>query len=247
VTANGQAGGIPVTAFLSTGHSRPLTITRIDKALTAAGIDADVGDVDGEQVSAPEDWVWAQTTCPYVTAMIDGWATDTLTERNPMAASGFVRLFGAYRLGCIAEADFARGRQTLIDRHARLCASQEPVRKVRPHELGDWEALGRKRASTKTEEAIRSTDLGGHTHEGSNPGGSQGASFGSPSSPSSPSSEDPDVVPRLWEATDLQPATQPRWLAKGRLQRGPGQFPPLPIWHSWCRKKTPRPGGAFLL
>jgi RecA-family ATPase len=29
-----------------------------------------------------------------------------------------------------------------------------------------------------------------------------------------------ELLPRIWRATDLKPAAQPRWLAKGRLQRG---------------------------
>ncbi|MDV7089485.1 AAA family ATPase [Rhodococcus opacus] len=35
-----------------------------------------------------------------------------------------------------------------------------------------------------------------------------------------PSSGWDDPFPRVWRATDLQPAQQPRWLAKGRLPRG---------------------------
>lgn len=34
-----------------------------------------------------------------------------------------------------------------------------------------------------------------------------------------PAAEDVEGMPRLWRATDLRPAQQPRWLAKGRLPR----------------------------
>jgi hypothetical protein len=40
-----------------------------------------------------------------------------------------------------------------------------------------------------------------------------------PSAPAPPS-DDIEGMPRIWNATDLEPAAQPRWLAKGRLQRG---------------------------
>lgn len=35
-----------------------------------------------------------------------------------------------------------------------------------------------------------------------------------------PLEDDVEPTPRLWRATDLRPASQPRWLARGRLQRG---------------------------
>jgi hypothetical protein len=41
-----------------------------------------------------------------------------------------------------------------------------------------------------------------------------------PGLPPAPPSDDTEAVPRLWRAADLKPAVQPRWLAKGRLQRG---------------------------
>jgi hypothetical protein len=38
--------------------------------------------------------------------------------------------------------------------------------------------------------------------------------------PPSPPSDDTEGMPRIWSAADLDPAAQPRWLARGRLQRG---------------------------
>jgi hypothetical protein len=38
--------------------------------------------------------------------------------------------------------------------------------------------------------------------------------------PPTPPCDDEAPVPRIWNATDLRPAAQPSWLAKGRLQRG---------------------------
>ena len=78
-----------------------------------------------EVVSAPEIGGGRKNACPDVAAMIAGWATHTPSERNPAMASGFVRPNCAHRSfdtrGCITEADFELGPQTLIDRHARLC------------------------------------------------------------------------------------------------------------------------------
>jgi hypothetical protein len=158
-----MTNGIPVVAYLNGGA--PLTIAAIDSALTAAGIGTDIDlENGGEVLSAPEDWEWAKVTCVYVAAMIDRWGADTPSERNPRLASDFVRLYCAHRNGCITEADFQLGRQAAIDRHVRLLATQEPVRALRRGEVDDCEALGLKRAKTKTDKAVQ-RELGGHTHE----------------------------------------------------------------------------------
>jgi hypothetical protein len=49
--------------------------------------------------------------------------------------------------------------------------------------------------------------------EGGGGGGPRGV-------PPPPPCDDEVAVPRIWNATDLEPAVQPRWLARGRLQRG---------------------------
>jgi hypothetical protein len=167
--ANGNgAQPIPVVTYEDDGH--PLTVEEIDHLLTEAGVAEQDGDGDiggaGEVISKPSEWEWAKETCPYVASVIGAWATDGPKDdggRNPWAASQFVRLMCAYRLGCVTEADYDRAVKILTERLRELLQTTAPRRKMRRYEIRDLKKLGNQRASQKTDDQCRD-ELGGHTH-----------------------------------------------------------------------------------
>lgn len=158
------ADPIPVRCYTDTG--RPLTVAEIDAALEGAGVLEEDGDrvVDGTVVSAPEDWVWAESTCGYVRAMIDGWAEDLPTGRHQWLLAQAVRLACAVRLGCITEADYDAAATTLDTRMRELCETQEPVRYLPPAEVAAALEFGTDVAAGKTDAEARA-ELNWHIHD----------------------------------------------------------------------------------
>ena len=123
-------------------------------------------------MSPPADWQWAATTCWYAGAMIDGWATDTPAKgRHPWLVSSHIRLACAHRLGCITEADYARGSRGLDERFDWLTRNTEPRREPKRYEVSGQKHSAREygitKAAAKTDEQAR-VELGGHTHPTAN-------------------------------------------------------------------------------
>lgn len=166
-TINHKSTPVAVTARRDIGG--PLTVIEIDERLTEVGITADTDTADDSQVlvSPSADWVFADETCPYVGAMLDGLPTDTPTSsgRNPWAASQAVRLCCAWRLGCITRDDFGRAVTALEARLSSLLATTDPRRALRRYEMRDVFRLGQQRAERKSEEHAWA-ELGGHRHMG---------------------------------------------------------------------------------
>jgi len=159
---NGQ-GRLPVTAYEDNGG--PLTVAEIDERLTELGIGAEPEDAAAQTISEPEAWAWAQQTCPYVAALVDGLPTDgpaTGAGRHPWLCHQSVRLACACRLGCITEDDLQRARGLLATRFTELLAGEPPRAPGRFEIAGAWR-YGVERASAKTEAAARA-ELGGHPH-----------------------------------------------------------------------------------
>ena len=131
---------ILVTAQLQPGG--PLQGAEVDRRLTKAGIEERDDDraVAGKEISPPADWTFAddylpaRTTCPYVAKMIAAWATDRPKpggSRNHFVYDRYIRLFCAYRLGCITADDYQRARQILADLLTELVTTIEPRRRPR--------------------------------------------------------------------------------------------------------------------
>jgi hypothetical protein len=163
---DGEAHPIRVVTYKDTG--RALIIDEVDELLTNTGAVEHDGDRDigRDVVKAPEDWEWAEHTCPYMAAVIDGWATDSPGEgkgRNPWAASQMVRLECAHRLGCLTEDDRERGRQALAGRLNEALRTTGQRRAMRPRELPDLQKLAYEKASCKTDDECRA-ELGDHEH-----------------------------------------------------------------------------------
>ena len=132
-TTNHKSDPVPISARPDTGG--PLTVDEVTERLDEAGVAEP--DLDGgEQLSDPDGWVFAEQTCGYTAALIEGIAADTPAGgRNPWACHQAVRLCCAKRLGCVTEADFERARKLLGRRLAELVTGTEPRRGLRRHEI----------------------------------------------------------------------------------------------------------------
>ena len=166
----------PVTAWADTGG--PLTISEIVERLDEYGIpERDDDTASREEISPPADWVWAETTCPYVAKMIAGFAADTppTPARNPWLVSQYVRLASAHRYGCITEVDYKQALANLETRFAQIVEDPRigDPRQVKKYEHSDARKWGIGKAATKTVDEVRA-ELGGHTHPDTAPGDTAG-------------------------------------------------------------------------
>lgn len=160
----------PVEAYLDAGG--PLTMAEVAERLDEAGIPAqpdDTADASGEVIAAPANWSWAERTCPYVAAMIAGYATDAPTKvkgRNPWLLSQKVRLECAHRLGCISEPDYRGALSTLESRFTDIVRSTQwgdHPREPKKLEFRDTTRCAISKASKKTDEQALA-ELGNHSH-----------------------------------------------------------------------------------
>lgn len=147
---------------------RPLELEEIGERLDEWGIEDrdDDGLACGEPISTPDEWKWAETTCPYTAKMIAGLATDVPRGgRNPWLLSQTIRLLSAHKVGCITEADFLAAAATLERRFAEIVKDPRYglPRSVKPLEHQDARrcALGKVVAKTD-DQALK--ELGHHTH-----------------------------------------------------------------------------------
>ncbi len=171
-TGNGEAP-ILVTAQLEPGG--PLSMAEVDERLTEIGVlerDDDRAAAAAKEVSPPDGWTFAddyrpaRRTCGYVTKMINAWRTDRPKPgggRNPFVYDRYIRLFCAYRNGCITVDDYQRGRQILADLLTELVTTTEPRRPVKRFEIRDFNKYGIALVASKTDEQVHA-ELGGHDH-----------------------------------------------------------------------------------
>lgn len=156
---------MPILVVARADTGGPLTMAEVDERLTERGIEHQADDAvpDREIVSPPTDWLWGERTCAYVAKMINGWATDTPTARNPWYYGNLIRLACAHRLGCITAADHQCGRDVLAARLTELVATTGSVRPLRRYEIP--EPIGRAiaAAAAKTDAEVRA-ELGNHPH-----------------------------------------------------------------------------------
>jgi hypothetical protein len=154
----------PVIGYTDTG--RPLSMAEIDERLTEYGIVEEPEDrQDREQISDPAGWSFAETTCGYMTAFIDGLPEDGPKPgggRHQWALKQAVRLCCGQRLGCLTEPDFRRAGKLLEVRLTELRAvTGEQVGRF---EVGNALQFGADVAATKTDEEARA-ELGDHPHD----------------------------------------------------------------------------------
>jgi hypothetical protein len=189
---NVNGKGAPLVIAHAEGGG-PLTMAEAAERFTEYGIfETDDDRVTArEEVSSPAEWKFAETSsCAYVTAIIAGFPADGPKPgggRNPWLCSQEVRLACAWRLGCITEADYQRGRETLARRHTEILHTTDPRRQVKKFEFRDAHKLGIKRASEKTVEEAQQ-ELGGwsgHTHAPGN----------GPAAEGKPAQQDTEVPP----------------------------------------------------
>lgn len=100
-------------------------------------------------------------SCPYVTAMVQGWAKDVPDRRHPWALSQAVRLEAAILLGCVSEDDELRARRALVDGLRRLTSGE--ARESAEEEMSRIWPFANRVAAMKSPEELRA-ELGGHTH-----------------------------------------------------------------------------------
>ena len=204
-STNGQAPP-PVVGHADTG--RPLSMAEVCDRLDEWGIverPEDSQAVSTTVVSEPADWVGAQRTCTYVARMLAAWPTDSPRNgaRNPLVYGLHIRLFCAFRAGCLTQEDYERGLKILSDLLAELVTTTGTPRKVRKYEIADMMKHGIAKVAAKTDEQV-AAELGDHH------GTPQSASSSSQPPPASngstppPDGSTPPVV-TTWEPIDLGP------------------------------------------
>lgn len=215
-TMNNKNTPAPVLGYEDVGG--PLTAAEVDERLTELGIGAEDDDVRAATVvSDPTTWELPDTSCGYVTALIEGLPADGPRPgggRHPWLCSQAVRLTCAARLGCISAPDLQRAADRLAARFMQLCTTTEPRREPGRFEAAGAWRLAEQRVAAKTDEQARA-ELGGHTHDQPSAGKADGEAEPGPER----AKAETEGTSRLWPAADLKPAAQPSWLAKNRLQR----------------------------
>lgn len=158
--------GTPVATTLELCGGVPVTLERIAAVLDEYGVREAAEDreaVDGE-LSSPGSWSYGTRTCGYVSAMVQGWASDRPTARHPWLVAQAARLAAAHRQGCITEADHQiAARQLLARFRTRLNVGSK--RAEAPGETAGALAWGRAKVSTFTEDRL-ADELGRHGHPG---------------------------------------------------------------------------------
>jgi hypothetical protein len=158
------ADPLPVTGHLDTGA--PLTVAEVDERLTEVGIPEEDEDGPGrEQVSDPAGWTFAERTCGYMAAFLDGLPGDGPKSgggRHQWLLKEAVRLACAWRLGCITEPDYRRAGQLLEQRLTQLRAATK--QQAGRFEVANAIKFGVEVAAAKTDGQAR-TELGDHTHD----------------------------------------------------------------------------------
>jgi hypothetical protein len=164
--ANG-AQPLPVTGHPDTGG--PLAVGEVDERLTEIGIlEEDEDRQDREQVSDPAGWTFAEGTCGYMSALIDGLPGDGPKSggRHQWALKQAVRLACGWRLGCVTEQDYRRAGKLLGQRLIELRATTG--QQVGRFEIANALQFGVDATASKTDDEARA-ELGHHLHDTTGP------------------------------------------------------------------------------
>lgn len=155
----------PVPVVTAPDNGRPLSVEEIADALDAYSVPALDSDSEelGEQISNPDEWEWASTTCGYAATTVKAWTKDTPTARHPWLVSSYVRLAAMHAHGCIAQADHAKARDVIATRFTQLLDAVHPARDLGRGEIPEAYSWGIRRAAAMTPERI-ARELGDHDH-----------------------------------------------------------------------------------
>lgn len=201
----------PVEVSLIEDTGAPMTAFQVGEWLTEAGIPEmdDDTTVLGDTLSAPTGWVFTGSCNGYAKSTIAGWPGDTPSNgaRHPWLVSQSVRLACMWRKGCLPDQkSLDAAKQVIATRFEKLCASTEPRRKVKRHEVGStWDWAVEQRVSRFTDEQV-DAELGCHEHPAND-------SAGQPNTQAANGGQSM----KLWKAAELRQATQPKFLAKNRI------------------------------
>lgn len=160
---NHKVPSVPAAVTARTAGGRPLSVAELADALDAYSVPRVAPVAVAAHPTPVDGWRWADVTCGYAHAMIDGWATDAPHARHPWLLSQMIRLTAARRLGCVTETDHAAAVVLLVDRARRLCAENHPVRTLTDREIGDAASWARILVESKTADGCRA-ELAGHSH-----------------------------------------------------------------------------------
>ena len=184
-TVNHKDPARPVPVTVDYRGGAPVSLKQLDETCDTYNVPEVAGDRDvlGEAVSARGTWGYAASTCSYVQAMVDGWASDTPAARHPWLLGQATRLAAAHRLGCLTETDHGAALDTLNARFLALLGTGT-ARQQTPGEVTDALAWGVARTETFTE-ARAAQDLG------------------TSAKPHGPHRDEPDGVAEFWAARPI--------------------------------------------
>jgi P4 family phage/plasmid primase-like protien len=150
---------VPTSA--ETPGGSPVSVLRLQEACD----EYDIPETPLDEVGDAEPiatWAFAERTCPYVTKMISGWASDNPPARHPWLLASSVRLSAAHRRGCITEADHVAARELLEQRFLTLLKRAGEARDPSPNEFPSAWREGVRKVETKTADGL-ADELGNHT------------------------------------------------------------------------------------
>ena len=182
----------------------PLTPEELIERMAEVGIELSDDDDDdvGEAISPPEDWIfYPDTDCGYVAKMVAGWATDVVPKRHTWFLSQSIRIEAAHRWGRLHDQAHKDAVKAVLENEFRRRLAGEPGRPKRL-EISDIRREAVKRVAAKTNEQVHA-ELGWHDHN---------AKAAAPPKAG-------EAKPKLWDAGDLSPIRQARFLAKNRIPK----------------------------
>lgn len=162
-TVNRKEPAVPVPVRIQYRHGAPLSLSRLREVCEDEGVPVQPEDreVLGEVVAPMASWAFGGETCNYVAGMVAGWTTDRPDARHPWLVSQSVRLAAAHRLACVAQSDYTKAVEALMNRF-RILLANSPTRPEAINEISDALRWGVCNVETMSEDRARQ-ELGSTT------------------------------------------------------------------------------------
>jgi hypothetical protein len=112
----------PVLVEAHSDTGAPMSLDELEERLDEAGFLDDRNHVGGTTVggvdvlAAVQEWAYAGHSCDYMSAAVDGWASDPISGRHGWLFDKAIKLASAHRNGCLTRELHRRGIDTLASR-----------------------------------------------------------------------------------------------------------------------------------